>query len=37
MGKEIGMFRERREHTGKDGGPMTVIIRKLGDGNNTTK
>jgi len=31
MGKELGMFREQREHTGKDGGPVEVTLRVIYD------
>jgi phage terminase small subunit len=27
IGKHLGMFVEKHEHTGKDGGPMEVVIR----------
>jgi phage terminase small subunit len=31
MGKELGMFRDRQEHTGKDGVPLEVTLRVIYD------
>lgn len=31
MGKELGMFRDRQEHTGKDGVPLEVTLKVIYD------
>ncbi|PKN36698.1 MAG: hypothetical protein CVU62_13270 [Deltaproteobacteria bacterium HGW-Deltaproteobacteria-2] len=37
LGRHLKLFTDRTEHSGKDGGPITVIVRKFSDDDNSSK